>query len=268
MPDFLNYDFMQNALLASILASIAFGIVGSYIVVKRISYISGGISHTAYGGIGLGYLLGFSPLIGAFAFSILAAVVIAYLRTKKNNNEDTLISMMWSFGMALGILFVSLSPGYAPNLNTYLFGNILVVSSDEIIAMGILDILILLIVIPFYNKFLAITFDEEFARVIGIKVDFYYFILLLLVALTTVILIKLVGIILVIALLTIPGVISLQFVKSLKSMMVLSVLIGITLNLAGLVISYYLNISSGATIIILAIIGYICSLILKILVIN
>ncbi|HPN37606.1 MAG TPA: metal ABC transporter permease [Melioribacteraceae bacterium] len=263
MLEIFSYDFMINALIAGTLASIAFGVVGSYIVVKKISYISGGISHTAYGGIGLGYFLGFSPLLGAVGFSILAAIIIAYLRTKRNNNEDTIIGIMWSLGMALGILFISLTEGYAPNLNGYLFGNILVVPTEELYLMFVLDLVIVLSVYCFYDKFLAITFDEEFARVKGIKVDLYYLILLILIAFTTVVLIKLVGIILVIALLTIPGAISLQFVKSLRSMMILSTIIGFLFNLLGLIISYYLNISSGATIIIIAVISYIISLILK-----
>ncbi len=263
MLEIFSYDFMINALIAGALASIAFGIVGSYIVVKRISYISGGISHTAYGGIGLGYFLGFSPLLGAVGFSILAAIVIAYLRTKKNNYEDTLIGILWSLGMALGILFISLTEGYAPNLNGYLFGNILVVPTNELYLMLALDLVIVLSVYFLYDKFLAITFDEEFAKVMGINVDFYYLILLILIAFTTVVLIKLVGIILVIALLTIPGAISLQFVKSLRNMMFLSTLIGFLFNFTGLIISYYLNISSGATIIIIAVISYIISLIFK-----
>jgi len=263
MMEIFSYDFMINAIIAGALASIAFGIIGSYIVVKRISYISGGISHTAYGGIGLGYLLGFSPLLGAVGFSILAAIIIAYLRTKKNNNEDTLIGVLWSLGMALGILFIGLTNGYAPNLNGYLFGNILVVPTNELYLMIVLDIIIIATVYFLYDKFLAITFDEEFARVIGINVDLYYLILLILIALTTVVLIKLVGIILVIALLTIPGAISLQFVKSLKNMMIFSIIIGFAFNFIGLILSYYLNISSGATIIIIAVISYIVSLILK-----
>jgi len=260
MFEIFNYDFMINAIIASFLASIAFGIVGSYIVVKRISFISGGISHTAYGGIGLGYLLGFSPMLGAIGFSVIAACIIAYMRQKKYQNEDTLIGIMWSLGMALGVLFINLSSGYAPNLMSYLFGNILIIPRDELYVMFALDAVILSLVFLLFKRFQAITFDEEFARAIGIKVDLYFYILFIIIALTTVVLIKLVGIILVIALLTIPGAISLQYVKSLKGMMILSSVIGFIFNVIGLVISYYLNISSGATIIIIAVISYILSI--------
>ncbi|MFH0735973.1 MAG: metal ABC transporter permease [bacterium] len=262
MFEIFQYDFMINAILASLLASVAFGIVGSFIVVKRISFIAGGISHTAYGGIGLGYLLGFNPMYGAVGFSILAATIIAFLRKEKYRYEDTLIGIMWSLGMALGVLFVNLSPGYAPNLMSYLFGNILIIPTSELYMMIFLDVVIVLCMVMFFNQFQAIAFDEEFARAIGLKVDFYFYILFIIIALTTVVLIKLVGIILVIALLTIPGAISLHYVKSLKSMIILSSIIGFVFNIIGLIISYYLNLSSGATIIIIAVIFYLLSLLL------
>ncbi len=260
MFELFTYDFMINALVASLLASIAFGVVGSFIVVKRISFISGGISHTAYGGIGLGYLLGFNPIYGAIGFSVLAASIIAYLRKEKNQFEDTLIGIMWSLGMALGVLFVNLAPGYAPSLMSYLFGNILIIPTNEIYLMALLDFVIVALIATFFNQFQAITFDEEFARAIGLKVDLFFYLLFIIIALTTVILIKLVGIILVIALLTIPGAISLHYVKSLKGMMILSTIIGLFFNISGLIISYYLNLSSGATIIIIAVISYLISL--------
>ncbi len=262
MFEIFQYDFMINAILASLLASIAFGIVGSFIVVKRISFIAGGISHTAYGGIGLGYLLGFNPMYGAVGFSIVAASIISFLRKEKYRYEDTLIGIMWSLGMALGVLFINLSPGYAPNLMSYLFGNILIIPTEELYMMIILDAIIAFFIIVFFNQFQAIAFDEEFARAIGLKVDFYFYILFIIIALTTVILIKLVGIILVIALLTIPGAISLHYVKSLKSMMILSSIIGFLFNIVGLFVSYYLNLSSGATIIIVAVISYLLSLLI------
>lgn len=260
MLELFNYDFMTNALIASLLASVAFGIVGSFIVVKRISFISGGISHTAYGGIGLGYLLGFNPIYGAIGFSVVAASIIAYLRKEKNQFEDTLIGIMWSLGMALGVLFVNLAPGYAPSLMSYLFGNILIIPVNEIYLMAALDFIIVVLIGVFFNQFQAITFDEEFSRAIGLKVDLFFYLLFIIIALTTVILIKLVGIILVIALLTIPGAISLHYVKSLKGMMILSTIIGFFFNVTGLIISYYLNLSSGATIIIIAVISYLISL--------
>jgi zinc transport system permease protein len=255
--DIFEYSFMVHALAASILASIAFGIVGTYVVVKRIVFISGGISHTAYGGIGLGLLLGIDPMYGAAAFSILAAVAISYLRRKKLQHEDTLIGMMWAFGMALGILIINMIPGYAPNLMSYLFGNILTIPFSDIILMIILDLIILVLTILLFEQFKAITFDDEFSRTLGLPVNALHLLLYIMIALTTVILIKIVGIILVIALLSLPGSISIHFSKSLKGMMVRSTLLGIFFTVGGLLLSYYFNLAGSASIIILAVAAYV-----------
>ncbi len=259
MGDIFSYGFMINAIYASILASIVCGIVGTYVVVKRIVFISGGISHTAYGGIGLGYFLGFNPLFGAIGFSIMSAGFLSVMRKKKTQHEDTIIGIMWAFGMAAGIIFVNLTPGYSPNLMNYLFGNILTVPRSEIIMMLILAAFIMLMVTLFFREFQAVTFDEEYARTLGLPVDKLYFLLLIIIALTTVLLIKLVGIILVVALLSIPSAISIKFVKSIGQMMVMSVLLGLLFTLSGLFLSYYLNLSSGAMIIMTASAGYLVS---------
>jgi len=246
----------MNALVASILASVACGIIGTYIVIKRLVFLSGGISHSAYGGIGLGYLLSFNPIFGAVGSSILGAIFVSRMRKNKLENEDTLIGIIWALGMALGVMFIGLAPGYAPDLMSYLFGNILTVSSEELILMTVADLIIILVVSLLFKEFQAITFDEEYSKTIGIKVDFYYLILFVLIALTIVLLIKLVGIILVIALLTIPAAISKMFAKSLKSMMIYSILFGLVFTIVGLLLSYYLNLPSGSAIIILSAFGY------------
>ena len=256
MTEIFEYEFIRNAIFASILASIACGIVGSFIVVKRLTFISGGIAHTAYGGVGLGYLLGINPLFGAIFFSLIASTGISVMRSKKNQSEDTLIGIMWALGMALGIIFISLSPGYAPDLMSYLFGNILAVSLLEIYLMIILNIIIVAVVMINFKKLKAITFDEEYSRAIGINVDKYYFILYLLIALTVVLLIKVAGIILVIALLSIPASISLNFTKSIGRMITNAIFIGVGLMLLGLFLSYYLNLPSGSVIIIVSSIAY------------
>lgn len=256
MLEVFQYEFIRNAILAGILASIACGIVGTFIVVKRLTFISGGIAHTAYGGVGLGYFLGIPPIIGAIVFSLLASVGIASLRAKKNQNEDTLIGIMWAFGMSLGILFISFSSGYTPDLMSYLFGNILAVSNLEIFLMLILNAVIFAVVKLNFRKLEAVTFDEEYSRAIGLNVERYFFVLYLLIALTVVLLIKIVGIILVIALMSIPASISLNFSKSLKKMIVYSIFTGMILTLFGLFLSYYLNLPSGSTIIIVAALAY------------
>jgi len=256
MTEIFEYEFIRNAIFASILASIACGIVGSFIVVKKLTFISGGIAHTAYGGVGLGYLLGINPLFGAIFFSLIASTSISIMRSKKNQSEDTLIGIMWALGMALGIIFISLSPGYAPDLMSYLFGNILAVSLLEIYLMIILNIIIVTVVMINFKKLQAVTFDEEYSRAMGINVDRYYFILYLLIALTVVLLIKVVGIILVIALLSIPASISLNFTKSIGRMITNAIFIGVGMMLLGLFLSYYLNLPSGSVIIIVSSIAY------------
>ncbi len=259
MFEFLEYDFMINALTASLLASIACGVIGSYIIVKRIVFITGGIAHTAYGGIGLGYLLGFNPLIGAVGFSLGAAGFISYMRKRNNENEDILIGLMWAFGMALGILFISFVPGYVPDLMSYLFGNILTISGTEIWLMFSLDLVIVGIVVLLFKQLRAVTFDEEFSQTTGMPVDRLYFLLMSLIAITIVVLIKLVGIILVIALLSIPSAISIKFNKSLKGMMFTSIILALAFMLVGLLLSYYLNLPSGSTIIMIAVFSYLLS---------
>lgn len=245
MSDVLAYEFMQNALLAGLLASLACGVIGSYVVVKRIVFISGGIAHTAYGGVGLGYLLGISPLWGATGFSLLAAFSIGLVSRRLGQSSDTIIGVIWAVGMALGILFVNLAPGAAPNLMTYLFGSILTVSRADVFLMLALVLAIFLTVGLFYKEFLAVTFDEEFSTVLGVRVEAIYLLLLGLVALTVVILIRVVGIILVIALLTLPPATARLFVRRLAPMMSLATVVGILCTISGLFLSYRLNEFTG-----------------------
>ena len=249
MPEFLQYDFMRNALLAAVLVSIACGIVGTFVVVKRIVFISGGISHAAFGGIGLGYWLGVNPLLAVIPFSLAAAVAIGVLGRRMRVSDDTAIGVLWTMGMAMGILFIQLSPGYAPDLMSYLFGNILTVPTRDLWLMLALDGIILLAVVALYREFAAISFDEEFAAVVGVPARVLGLLLLCLVALSVVVLIRVVGIILVIALLTMPAAISRQFTHDLKKLMILASLTGIALTAGGLWLSFLLDLGSGATII-------------------
>ena len=263
MIESLQYQFMRNALTAGLLASIACGIIGVYVVVKRIVFISGGIAHASLGGIGLGYLLGMNPTLTVIPWSILSALGIGLISKRTKLPEDTMIGIFWAVGVALGIIFIGFSPGYAPDLLSYLFGNILAVSSLDIILMLILDAVIILSVSLLYKEFLAISFDEEFAEASGVSVERIYLILLVLIALTVVILIKIVGIILVIALLTLPAAIARQYTYNLKKMMFLSIILGIVFTVSGLWISYTFNLSSGATIILVSAISFFLSLMIK-----
>ncbi|MFC1846402.1 metal ABC transporter permease, partial [Chloroflexota bacterium] len=252
MLEALQYEFMRNALMAGLLAALACGIIGVYVVVKRIVFISGGIAHAAFGGVGLGYLLNINPILGALFFSLASALGIGYVIRKTRLPEDTAIGVIWAVGMALGIIFIGLTPGYAPDLFSYLFGNILTVPAIDLIFMLVLDIIIITVVVMFYKEFLAISFDEEFSTVVGVPVGKLYFILLSMIALTVVVLIRVVGIILVIALLTIPPALARQFTYDLRKMMLISVALGILFTFGGLWLSYEINLASGATIILLS----------------
>ena len=251
MFSILTYDFMQNALAAGVLAGIACGVVGTYVVVRRMVFVSGGISHATFGGIGLAYLLGFNPILGALLFAIAAAIAMGHVTRRTKLSEDTGIGVLWATGMALGVVFVGLSSGYAPDLFSYLFGNILTVQRSELLMMLVLDGVIIATVLALYKELLAVSFDEEFARVQGIPVDTLQTVLLGLIALTIVTVIKVVGIVLVIALLTIPPAIARQYTKSLSGMMRVAVVIGVSLAICGIALSYLLNLASGATIILL-----------------
>jgi len=248
----LQYEFMQNALMAGFLAAVACGIVGVYVVVKKVVSVSGAIAHASFGGIGLGYLLGINPVLGAMFFTIASALGIGLVTRRTRLPEDTAIGILWAMGMALGIIFVGLAPGYAPDLFSYLFGNILTVPASDLILMLILDAIIIILVVLLYKEFLFLSFDEEFSTISGVPTEPLYLLLLCLVALTVVVLIRVVGIILVIALLTIPAALARQFTHSLKKMMLLAILAGVIFTFGGLWLSYELDLASGATIILVS----------------
>jgi zinc transport system permease protein len=254
-----NYAFVQYALLAGVLASIACGIVGTYVVVRRITYIAGGISHCVLGGIGAALYFQrvhgwewLSPLYGAIAAALAAAMIIGLVSLRAKQREDTVIGALWAIGMAVGVLFIAKTPGYSQDLMSYLFGNILMVSRQDLWLIAALDALVVVLGLVFYNQFLAVCFDEEFARVRGMRVEFYYLLLLGLTALTVVLLVTVVGIVLVIALLTLPVAVAGYFARRLWQMMALAALFSMLFTTAGLAISYQPDLPAGATVIVLA----------------
>ncbi len=252
MDSFLHlfeYQFFINAVLAAFLASIACGIAGTYIVARRIVFISGGITHASFGGIGIGYYFGFNPIVGAMIFSVLSALGIEYMSKKTNVREDSVIAILWSFGMAVGIIFIFLTPGYSANLMSFLFGNILTVNSLNLYLLLALTILIIIIFVLMYKTILFVAFDEQYARAAKLPVELVNYMMITIVALTIVLNIRVVGIILVISLLTIPQTIANIFTKKFEKMIWLSVIIGFIGSMSGLLLSYYLNIPSGAAII-------------------
>ncbi len=252
----LSYNYMQNAVFAAILASIIGGIIGTVIVEKKLVSMSGGIAHTSFGGIGAGYFLGIEPIVGGLIFAVVASLSVGRIKRITGTNADTIVSMFWSGGMAIGILFIALTPGYPPDMISYLFGDILTVNRFYLKLMFVLTILVLLIILGLFNYWKIYLFDEEYAKIMGIKVIVLELMLYTLMALSIVILIKVVGVILSIAMLTIPPAIARLYTFELGKMMRLSIGLGMVFGLSGLTLSYYLNIPSGATIILVGIISY------------
>ncbi|MCP4370923.1 MAG: metal ABC transporter permease [Deltaproteobacteria bacterium] len=252
MFEILQFEFMRNALLAGFLVSVICGIIGTFVVVNRIAFLAGGIAHAAYGGIGLAFFLGLPYLIGTLGFTLFAAVIMAAVTLKAKNRADTFIGVLWATGMALGVLLLDLTPGYNVDLMSYLFGSILTVPKSDLWQMLIVCLIVVFIVLLFYNNFLALSYDEEFAQLRGVPVRALYFLLIGMIALSIVMIIRVVGLILVIALLTIPPYIAEQYSRSLRMMMLISILLCCMFTMAGLWLSYIFNLTSGATIIMTA----------------
>jgi zinc transport system permease protein len=258
--DALQFEFMRNALIAGILVSVACGIIGTYVVINRVVVISGGIAHAAYGGIGLGYFFSFDPVLGAIIFSLVSALIMALVERKTKQRADTIIGVMWAIGMAIGVILIDFTGGYKAELESYLFGSILTVPQQQIMIMLILVLMIGVIVNLLYKELLAISFDPVYAITRNLPVDGLYLLLISMIALTVVMVMQIVGLIMVIALLTIPSAIAGQFVQDIKQMMILASFLGIIFTITGLSLSYSFNLTSGATIILVAGIAYLVTL--------
>lgn len=255
-----KFEFLQNALLAGVLVSIGCGMIGTFVVINRIVFISGGIAHAAYGGIGLGYFFQFSPVIGAIAFALVSALGMGLVERKTKQRADTLIGVMWAIGMAIGIILIDLTDGYKAGLESYLFGSILTVPRSDLVVMLILDLLIGVLVFLFYKELLAISFDPLFSTTRNLPVDTLYLMLMAMIALTVVMVMQVVGLILVIALLTIPSAIAENFAKDIQQMIIFSIILGIIFTTIGIALSFYFNLTSGATIILVSGVAYLGSL--------
>ena len=252
----LSYEFVRNALYAGLLASVLCGVVGTFVVVKRLVFLGGGISHAAFGGLGICYHYGVEPRLGAAAVAVVSALALGVGRDAggggaRSRSADSVIGVLWAVGMALGIVFINSTPGYAPNLMTYLFGNILTVRrSDVLLTLGLVAVVLVLLAL-YFKELVAVAFDEEFAAVQGVPVDAVRILLLVVTALAVVFLIQLVGIILVMALLTIPPMVSLMLVRSFGAVMLLSTVLGAVMTVGGLVLSYLVDVPSGPAIVLL-----------------
>ncbi len=252
MIEALSFEFIQHALLAGLLVSFAAGVIGSLIVVNRMVFLAGGMAHASYGGIGMAVYFGFPIFLGASLFTVGAAMLIAFLTMHKRHRMDTFIGLIWAVGMAIGVIFIDLTPGYNVDMMSYLFGSILAVSTQDIYFMAALLAIILFVVTFWYRDILAVSYDSEYAKLRGVNVKFFYTLILILSALTVVVAIKVVGLILVIAMLTIPVYIAEKLSNSLFSMMVISGLIATLFTLVGLWFSYTYNLTSGASIILVS----------------
>lgn len=254
--ELFQYTFFQHALLGSLFASIACGIIGTYIVTRRLVFISGGITHASFGGIGIGLYTGISPLLAAAVFSTLSAFGVEWLSKRSDMREDSAIAVFWTFGMAIGIIFSFLAPGFTPDLSSYLFGNILTITQGDIWILAILSIVLIAFFTLFMHPIIAIAFDREFARSQQMPVALFEYILMMFIALTIVACLRMVGIVLAISLLTLPQMTANLFTYSFKRIIGLSILIGYIGCLGGLLLSYQLQVPSGAAIIFVSILIY------------
>ena len=258
-----SYGFMRNALLAGVLVSIACGIIGTLVVLNRIVFISGGIAHAAYGGVGIAYFLGVDPVLGAVGFSLLSSLAMGLVHRKEGQRADTIIGVMWAIGMAIGIIFLSLSPGYKADLMSFLFGSILAVSTMDLWLMAGIALLSLVFMLLFYRQLLALSFDQTFATVRNVPVGPLYLAMITLIGLTVVIAMRVVGLIMVIALLTIPPAIANLYLKDMRAIMALSAALSMLFCTVGLIISYVLNLPSGAVIILVAGLAYVLAALIR-----
>ncbi len=245
----LQYDFILKSILGAVFASISAGLAGTYIVSRRMVFLSGGITHASFGGIGIGYFAGMNPIIGAAVFGIFSALGVEYLSVRQKIREDSAIGILWAFGMAIGIIFIYLTPGYPPNLMSYLFGSLLTVTRGDILALGIMSCILVLYFGTFYRTILYIAYDEMYARTFSSHVNIFKYVTTALIALTIVLNIRMAGVVLVISLMTIPPNIAMLFTKEYPKIVAGSVLTGFIGTAGGYAISFFAEIPLGATII-------------------
>ena len=257
----LEYSFFQNALLGSLLASVLCGFIGTYIVTRRLVFISGGITHASFGGIGLGVFLGINPILSAMAFSVLSAFGVQWMSRRGDVREDSAIAVFWTFGMSLGIICCFLSPGFMPDLPSFLFGSILTIGQADLWLLAVLLVVVAIVFALLYRTILSVAFDVDFARSQRLPVAVIEYLMMALIALTIVGTLRMVGIVLSISLLTIPQMSANVLTHNFKRMIAWSIVIGWVDCLMGLGLSYTLNVPSGASIIFVSILVY---LVLKI----
>ena len=256
MFEILRYTFFQNALMGGLLASILCGLVGTYIVTRRLVFISGGITHASFGGVGLGVFLGINPIVSAMAFAIASACGVEWMSGKKTVREDSAIALFWTLCMSVGIICCFLTPGFMSDLPSFLFGNILTIGTSDLILLAILSLVVVVLFVLFDDTIMSVAFDPVFARTQNMPVKLIEYLMMTLIAMTIVATLRLVGIVLAISLLTIPQMTATIFVSRFRPMAWLSVFFAAIYCIAGLAVSYLLNVPSGASIIFVSIVVY------------
>ena len=265
MFELLQYSFFTNALLGIVIISVAAAFIGTYIITRRLVSISGGVTHACFGGLGLGYYLGVNPIMMAAVFAITASAGVEWLSERYRVREDSATAVVWALGMAIGVLFIFLTPGYVPELNAFLFGNILTISSSDLVAFAIYTIILILFFALFYDKIIACAFDRDFARVSQLPVKVISYLMTAMVAVCIVLTIRLVGIMLLMSMLTLPQMIAEMFAPRFKMMVLLSMVISIVCGVVGLFMSAMINVPCAAIIVILfAVIFIICRIFVSI----
>ncbi|HNV66356.1 MAG TPA: metal ABC transporter permease [Bacteroidales bacterium] len=249
MENLFEYSFVLRSLLGALFASITAGVAGTYIVSRRLVFLSGGVTHASFGGIGLGYYFGINPVVGAAVFGLGSAIGMEYMSARGKMREDSAIGILWALGMAIGIIFIYLTPGYAPNLLSYLFGSILTVTDGDLIALGIISVVLIAYTAVFYRTLLYISFDESYARTFTRHVDLFRYVSIGLTGLAIVLNIRMAGVIMIIALLTIPANIVMLFTRRYLRIIVLSTVVSFFGISAGFAISWFTNLPTGATIV-------------------
>lgn len=254
--EILSYTFFQNALVGLLLVSVVAAVAGTYVVARRMMFVAGGITHASFGGLGLGYFLGMNPLPVAGLFAVGASLGVEWLSTRQRVREDSAISVVWALGMALGILFIFLTPGYVPELQSFLFGNILTITTIDLVVFAAFAILLLAVVIVLFRPIEVCAFDSDFARTAGIPVTAINGMMTVLVAVGIVLTLKLIGIMMLLSLFALPPMIAEQFACKLRPMMLLSAVISMVGSIIGLLVAYFTNIPASATIVLTLIVAY------------
>ncbi len=261
--EILSLQFVQFALFSAFLVSICGGIIGSIIVSNKTVFLSGGVAHSAFGGVGIALYFGFNVMLGAAITSVFMSLLLLYFIIYKKTNVDSFIAAAWAFGMALGVILIDITPGYGADMNSYLFGSILTVSKIDIIIIGIFDILLIMFVCMYYREILGILYDETFCKLKKININLFLFFIYIFVSLGIVMSMNIAGLILILAILSIPAYIAGMFVNSLSKMMILSSILSFLFICVGFFVSYYYNLSIGACVVMSAIFGMIISSVIK-----